>query len=70
MRTAADAEGIDDLSGVALRLEREIDSDTDSPTFAQHAGPVRASFWFDGDYRSVFYDVAPDGTDPVRTEGN
>jgi hypothetical protein len=70
MRTAADAEGIDDLSGVALRLEREIDSDTDSPTFAQHGGPVRASFWFDGDYRSVYYDVAPDGTDPVRTEGN
>lgn len=70
MQTAADAEGIDSLSGVALRLERKIDGDTDSPTFAQHAGPVRASFWFDGDYRSVYYDVAPDGTDPVRTEGN
>lgn len=70
MQTAADAEGIDSLSGVALRLERAADSDIDSPTFAQNAGPVRARFWFDGDYRSVFYDVAPDGSDPVRTEGN
>lgn len=70
VQTAADAEGIDSLSDVTLRVEREIDGDTDSPTFAQHAGPVRVSFWFDGDYRSVYYDVAPDGTDPVRTEGN
>lgn len=69
MQTAADAEGIDSLSGVAMRLERAADSDIDSPTFGQHAGPVRARFWFDGDYRSVFYDVAPDGTDPARTEG-
>lgn len=70
MQAAADAEGIDSVSGVALRLQRQADSDTASPTFAQHTGPVRARFWFDGDYRSVFYDVAPDGTDPVRTEGN
>ncbi|MDR6200121.1 hypothetical protein QE374_002030 [Microbacterium sp. SORGH_AS428] len=69
VRTAADTEGIGSLSGVALRLERAVDSDIDSPTFGQYAGPVRARFWFDGDYRSVFYGVAPDGTDPVRTEG-
>lgn len=69
VQTAADAEGVDSLSGTALRLARRVDSDTESPTFAQHAGPVRASFRFDGDYRSVSYDTAPDGTDPVRTEG-
>lgn len=70
MRTAAAAEGFDGLSGVALRVERAVDGDIDSPTFAQPAGPVRAHFWFDGDYRSVFYDVAPDGTGAVRTEGD
>lgn len=44
MQTAADAEGIDSLNGVALRLARAADSDIDSPTFAQNAGPVRARF--------------------------
>lgn len=70
MQAAADTEGIDEANDTTLRLARQADSDIESPTFAQHAGPVRASFRLDGDYRSVSYNVAPDGTDPVRTGGS
>lgn len=64
---AAAAEGIADPASTTITVDRSVDDDVDSDTFAKMVGPVDVVFSVGDAYRSAFYRAAADGTGLSRT---
>ncbi|MDQ1130150.1 hypothetical protein [Microbacterium sp. SORGH_AS_0888] len=67
VQQAAAAERIADPAATTITVDRSVDDDIDSDTFARPVGPVEVVFGIGDAYRSAFYRAAADGTGLART---